>query len=99
MYEEYYGLREKPFSILPDPDRIYWGHAHRMAFSMLEFGVMNRSQFTVVTGEVGSGKTMLVRHLLRKLDPTKINVGLITNTPRVREEMLQSIMIPFNLPF
>ena len=39
MYEAYYGLREKPFSILPDPDLIYWGRAHRMAFSMLEFGV------------------------------------------------------------
>ena len=99
MYEEYYGLREKPFSILPDPDQIYWGPAHRMAFSMLEFGVMNRSQFTVVTGEVGSGKTTLLRYLLRKLDPQKTNVGLITNTPRIREEMLQSIMIPFNLPF
>src|SRR4029077_6800709 len=98
MYEAYYGLREKPFSILPDPDRIYWGRAHRMAFSMLEFGVMNHSQFTGITGEGGSGKTTLLRALLRKLDPTKTNVGLITNTPRVREEMLQSIMIPFNLP-
>ena len=75
MYEAYYGLREKPFSILPDPDLIYWGRAHRMAFSMLEFGVLNNAQFTVITGEVGSGKTTLVRHLLRKVDPKHINVG------------------------
>src|SRR5674476_1569364 len=79
MYETYYGLREKPFSILPDPDLIYWGQTHRMAFGMLEFGVMNNAGFTVITGEVGSGKTTLVRHLLRKLDPRKINVGLISN--------------------
>ena len=47
MYEAYYGLREKPFSILPDPDLIYWGQNHRLAFAMLEFGVMNRAGFTV----------------------------------------------------
>ena len=99
MYEAFYGLREKPFSILPDPDLIYWGRAHRMAFSMLEFGVMNNAQFTVITGEIGSGKTTLVRHLLRRFDPRRINVGLISNTPRGRDELLQWIMMSFNLPF
>jgi general secretion pathway protein A len=98
MYEAYYGLREKPFSILPDPDLIYWGHTHRMAFSMLEFGVMNNAQFTVITGEIGSGKTTLVRHLLRKLDPRTTNVGLISNTPQEREELLRWIMVSLNLP-
>ena len=99
MYEAHFKLREKPFSIVPDPDRIYWGKAHRMAFSMLEFGVLNHAQFTVITGEVGSGKTTLLRYLLRKLDLSKTNVGLISNTPRDREEMLQSIMGSLNLPF
>ena len=99
MYEAYYGLREKPFSILPDPDLIYWGRAHRMAFSMLEFGVMNNAQFTVITGEIGSGKTTLVRHLLRKFDPRKTNVALISNTPSGREELMQWIMMSLNLPF
>ncbi len=99
MYEAYYGLREKPFSILPDPDLIYWGRAHRMAYTMLEFGVLNNAQFTVITGEVGSGKTTLVRHLLRKLDPRKTNVGLISNTPRERNELLQCIMMSLKLPF
>src|ERR1700690_2820273 len=73
MYEAYYGLREKPFSILPDPDLIYWGQMHRMAFGMLEFGVMNNAGFTVITGDVGSGKTIPERHLLKKNDPKKIN--------------------------
>ena len=50
MYEAFYKLKEKPFSIMPDPDLIYWGRAHRLAFSMLEFGVMNNAQFTVITG-------------------------------------------------
>jgi len=99
MYESYYGLREKPFSILPDPDLIYWGRIHRMAFAMLEFGVMNNAGFTVITGEVGSGKTTLVRHLLKRINSTAINVGLISNTPTGREELLQWIMVSFDQPF
>ena len=99
MYEAYYGLREKPFSILPDPDLIYWGQIHRMAFSMLEFGVMNNAGFTVITGEIGSGKTTLVRHLLKKLDPKNINVGLISNTPQNRDELLQWILMSLGQPF
>ena len=99
MYEAYYKLREKPFSILPDPDLIYWGRPHLMAKAMLEFGVMNNAGFIVITGEIGSGKTTLVRHLLKKLDPRKINVGLISNTPQKSEELLQWIMVSFGLPF
>ena len=92
MYEAFYGLREKPFSILPDPDLIYWGHNHLLAFAMLEFGVTNSAGFTVITGEVGSGKTTLLRYLLRRLDP-RIAVGLISNTPRGTEGLLQWVMM------
>jgi general secretion pathway protein A len=99
MYEAFYGLREKPFSILPDPDLIYWGQTHRMAFAMLEFGVLNNAGFSVITGEVGSGKTTLVRHLLRKIDQRLINIGLVSNTPQGRDELLQSIMVSLNLPY
>jgi type II secretory pathway predicted ATPase ExeA len=99
MYETFYGLREKPFSILPDPDVIYWGRAHRMAFAMLEFGVMNNAGFTVITGEIGSGKTTLVRHLLRRIDPRTINVGLVTNTPQTRDELLQWVLHSLDQPF
>jgi type II secretory pathway predicted ATPase ExeA len=98
MYESYYGLREKPFSILPDPELIYWGKNHRLAFAMLEFGVLNSAGFTVITGEIGSGKTTLVRYLLRKLD-TSISVGLISNMPEGRDELLQWILMSLNQPF
>src|SRR6187431_1105273 len=92
MYEAFYQLREKPFSILPDPDLIYWGKMHSMAFTMLEFGVMNNAGFTVITGEIGSGKTTLVRYLLKKISP-KITVGLISNSPQGRQELLQWILM------
>src|SRR5229473_2755398 len=98
MYEAFYELRGKPFSILPDPDMIYWGRMHSMAFTMLDFGVMNNAGFTVITGEIGSGKTTLVRHLLKKL-PTNISVGLISNSPQGRQELLQWIMMSLNRPF
>ena len=98
MYESHFGLREKPFSIMPDPDMIYWGHSHSLAFAMLEFGVMNNAGFTVITGEIGSGKTTLLRYLLRKLDP-RIIVGLISSTPQGHAELLQWVMMSLNQPY
>jgi general secretion pathway protein A len=98
MYEAFYGLREKPFSILPDPDLIYWCQNHRLAFAMLEFGVMNSAGFTVITGEIGCGKTTLVRYLLRKLDD-HVTVCLISNTPRTQDGLLQWVMMSLNQPF
>ena len=98
MYEAFYQLREKPFSILPDPDLIYWGKMHSMAFTMLEFGVMNNAGFTVITGEIGSGKTTLVRHLLKKISPN-MTVGLISNSPQGRHELLQWILMAVDQPF
>ena len=98
MYEAFYQLREKPFSILPDPDLIYWGKMHSMAFTMLEFGVMNNAGFTVITGEIGSGKTTLVRHLLKKVNPN-ITIGLISNSPQGRQELLQWILMSLGQPF
>jgi general secretion pathway protein A len=98
MYEAHYGLREKPFSILPDPDLIYWAPNHRLAFAMLEFGVMNSAGFTVITGDIGCGKTTLVRRLLRNIDP-KIIVGLISNTPQAQDGLLRWVMMSLNQPF
>src|SRR5476649_1980518 len=98
MYEAFYQLREKPFSILPDPDLVYWGKMHSMAFTMLEFGVMNNAGFTVITGEIGSGKTTLVRHMLKKISPN-ITVGLISNSPQGRQELLQWILMSLDQPF
>jgi general secretion pathway protein A len=98
MYEAFYGLKEKPFSILPDPDLIYWGRMHSMAFTMLEFGVMNNAGFTVITGEIGSGKTTLVRHLLKMLNPN-ITTGLISNSPQGRQELLQWVLMSLGQPF
>jgi general secretion pathway protein A len=98
MYETFYGFREKPFSILPDPDLIYWCQGYRLAFAMLEFGVMNSAGFTVITGEIGCGKTTLIRYLLRKLDH-RVTACLISNTPRAQDALLPWILMSLNQPF
>lgn len=98
MYQAFFGLKEKPFSIQPDPDFLYWGRAHSLAFAMLKYGIMNRAGFTVITGEVGSGKTTLIRHLLNQIGED-VNVGLISHTRRQDSELLQWIMMSLDQPF
>ena len=96
MYENFYGFREKPFSLLPDPEYLYLGKKHGMAFTMLEYGLMNRAGITVITGEIGAGKTTLIRHLLNNTGQD-VNVGLISNTHEAFGELLQWILLAFGL--
>jgi general secretion pathway protein A len=96
MYETFYGFREKPFSILPDPSFLYLSRKHRMALDLLEYGLMNQAGFNVITGEIGTGKTTLVRYVLNQLD-RDVTVGLISNTHRSFGELLQWILFAFRL--
>jgi type II secretory pathway predicted ATPase ExeA len=98
MYEKFYGLSEKPFSILPDPFFLYWAEAHSMAYAMLEYGIMNQAGFTVITGEIGSGKTTLVRQLLAGLD-RRITVGLVSNFMSGSGRLIEWILLSLNQPF
>lgn len=98
MYESYYGLREKPFALAPDPAFMYASRHHQFALLMLEYAVMNRAGFALLTGEVGSGKTMLVRRLLGRLGDD-ITVGLVANTNHHFGKLLQWICQAFELPY
>jgi general secretion pathway protein A len=99
MYESFYGFREKPFSILPDPAFLFPSRKHQMALSMLEYGLTNQASFTVVTGEIGSGKTTLVRKLLQSIDED-LTVGLVSNTQCASfEEFLRWILFAFELEY
>jgi len=81
MYENYFGLTEKPFSLMPDPAFLYFGKHHRNAMTMLEYALEHGSGFALVSGEVGSGKTTLVRYLLTRFS-SGVLVGLLNNTHR-----------------
>lgn len=98
MYEAFYGLREKPFSILPDPRFLYFSPSHRMAFSMLEYGIVNQAGFTVITGAIGCGKTTLIRQLLQSIG-ADVQVGLISHTSKFAGNLLEWILMTFGQPF
>ena len=98
MYEAYYGFRERPFSLIPDPDFLYLSRGHAMALSLLEYGLTEQTGFVVISGEVGSGKTTLVRRLLTDASDD-LTVGLITNTHRSFGELLQWISLAFDLDY
>lgn len=96
MYESFYGLKEKPFSLLPDPSFLYMSSKHRMALVMLEYGLMNQAGFTVISGGIGTGKTTLIRHLLNNIDQEH-TVGLLSNTHSSFGELLQWILLAFDI--
>src|ERR1041384_4380906 len=92
MYRSFYGLKEMPFNITPDPKFLYLSPTHQDALQHLKFGVSQKKGFIVLVGEVGCGKTTLCRRFLAELDPNKFDTALILN-PRVTEtQMLKAIL-------
>jgi general secretion pathway protein A len=79
MYERHFGLTAKPFSLTPDPAFLYPSRQHAKAMTMLEYGLESQAAFSLLTGDIGSGKTTLVQRLLRQLGD-QVVVGLISNT-------------------
>jgi type II secretory pathway predicted ATPase ExeA len=98
MYEAHFGLLEKPFALTPDPAFLYRSRHHNFGLMSLEYGLINRAGFCLLTGEVGSGKTLLVRQLLAGLGP-EFRVGLISNTNRNIGGLLQWICLAFELDY
>ncbi len=98
MYESFYNFREKPFSLLPDPAFLFLSEKHRLALTMLQYGIVNQAGFTVVTGEIGSGKTTLIRQVLSEVGDD-ISVGLVSNTHRNFGELMQWVLLAFGLEY
>lgn len=98
MYEAFYGLRQRPFSIVPQAEFLYLTQQHRTALSLLEYGILKPSLFSLITGDIGTGKSTLVRHLLGRLGAS-ISVGLIGNTHKAFGELLEWTLQSFGLDF
>ena len=96
LYLDHFGFSERPFTLLPDPDFLFWSKAHKRAYSVLEYGLMTRAPLTVVTGEVGTGKTTLLQAMLADMSEDAV-VGLISNAQGGRGDLLCWVLNAFDL--
>ncbi|HBH35630.1 MAG TPA: hypothetical protein DDW45_04395 [Gammaproteobacteria bacterium] len=98
MYESYFGLKEKPFSIAPDPRYIYLSDAHEDALAHLLFGVQEGGGFALMTGEVGTGKTTLLRTLVQQL-PEHIDLALVFNPMLSPLQFVATVCDELKIPY
>jgi type II secretory pathway predicted ATPase ExeA len=96
LYNDHFGFHERPFSLSPDPDFLFWSKAHTRALTVLQYGIATRAPLTVVSGEVGTGKTTLIQELLRSIDDD-VNVGLISNARSDRGDLLRWVLSSFDV--
>src|SRR5659263_323576 len=97
MYEAFYGLSSKPFQLNPDPGFYFGSRQHRRAKAYLEYGVQRNEGFIVITGEVGAGKTTIVRGLLASLDPDKVVAANLVTTQLDAEDTLRLVGAAFGV--
>jgi putative secretion ATPase (PEP-CTERM system associated) len=97
MYESFYGLTGKPFQLNPDPTFYFGSKQHRRATAYLEYGLHQNEGFIVVTGEVGAGKTTIVRGLLSKLDSEKVVAAQLVSTQLDAEDTLRMVAAAFGV--
>ena len=96
MYEDYFGFKEKPFNIAPDPDFLYLSGKHQNAISSLDFGLMDDAGLILFTGDIGTGKTTLIHHILRKIG-ADFTVAVVFNTNVDAGQLLGIILQEFGL--
>lgn len=97
MYEAFFNLQQKPFDLLPNPDFLYMSSSHKRALSYLDYGIKERVGFILLTGEVGSGKTTIIRNLIKKnLD--NVILSKVFNTKVDSDQLLAMINDDFGLP-
>ena len=96
MYESFYGLSGKPFSLLPDAEFLFLSRRHRRAVNLLEYGTVTQAGFMVITGDVGAGKTTIIRRYLKNVAPN-ITVGVITNSSATLGRLLAWVNMAFEL--
>jgi general secretion pathway protein A len=96
MYNEFYGFRESPFNITPDPRFLFFSDRHREAFNHILFGIRERKGFIQITGEVGAGKTTVCRAILEELGPN-VRTALILNPCLTSTQLLRAILTELGL--
>ncbi|PPE70672.1 AAA family ATPase [Caldimonas thermodepolymerans] len=97
MYAKFFGLKQEPFSIAPDPRYLFMSERHREALAHLLYGVRGGGGFVLLSGEIGAGKTTVCRCFLEKI-PKRCNVAYIFNPKLTVEELLQAVCEEFRIP-
>ncbi len=97
MYREFYGFTDKPFQLSPDSRFYYNSKPHNRAMAYLRYGLEKREGFIVITGGIGTGKTMLLRHLLSELEASDIVAAQLLTTQVEPEDMLRIVCSSFGL--
>lgn len=98
MYESFYGLSGKPFQLNPDPSFLYASRGHKGALAYLKYGLYQAEGFVVITGEVGAGKTTIIRSLLELLDSGNVVAAQLVSTQLDEENLLRAVATAFGLP-
>jgi len=98
MYEAFYGLTGKPFQLNPDPAFYFASRGHKRAFAYLQYGLYQSEGFIVITGEVGAGKTTIVRSLFEQIDGDKLVAAQLVSTQLDADDMLRAVGAAFGLP-
>lgn len=96
MYESFFNLARKPFDLIPNPEFLYLGKSHKRALTYLDYGIRERAGFILLTGEVGSGKTTIIRNLLKKCEK-RVLLARIFNTSVDSVQLLAMINEEFGL--
>jgi type II secretory pathway predicted ATPase ExeA len=98
MYEEFYSLKEKPFALVADPAYLYMSQGHERAMALLQYSLLSGQGFSVLTGEIGAGKTTIVNYLLEHLDEDT-TVGVLSFTNSVSAQLIEWISMIFDLEY
>ena len=98
MYESFYGLTGKPFQLNPDPAFFFGSRGHKRAYAYLQYGLYQSEGFIVITGEIGAGKTTIVRSLLEHLESDKVVAAQLVSTQLDADDLLRAVGLAYGLP-
>jgi general secretion pathway protein A len=98
MYEEFFGMRDRPFSLTPDPQFLYLSDGHQEALAHLFYAIVDGGGFVLLTGEIGTGKTSICRYALNEM-PKNVDVALIVNPELTKFELLLTLCDEFGVPY
>jgi len=97
MYNNFFGFKKTPFDIVPNPDLLFLSQRHKVALDHLEFGLMSGAGFILLTGEIGTGKTTLIRNLIRRFISRDTEIALVFQTNVSSEQLLNMLLTEFEL--